>query len=94
MNYALLNLINLIFDILVLLIFVEVIGSWIMAARVRLPDAIYRLLEVVHAITGPLMEPIRRIIPPLGGLDLSPIIALILLQVVQRLLISVLVGIR
>lgn len=94
MNYALLNLINLVFDILFLLIFIEVIGSWVMAARVRLPDAIYRLLEVVHAIVGPLMEPIRRLIPPLGGLDLSPLIALILLQVIQRLLISVLVGFR
>ncbi len=94
MNYALLNLINLIFDILVFLILIEVIGSWVLAARVRLPDALYRLLEVVHAITGPIMEPIRRLIPPLGGLDLSPLIALILLQVAQRLLISVLVGFR
>ncbi|MCX7670920.1 MAG: YggT family protein [Anaerolineae bacterium] len=94
MNYALLSLINLIFDILILLIFVEVIGSWVLAARVRLPDAIYRLLEVVHAITGPIMEPIRRVIPPLGGLDLSPLIALILLQIIQRLLVSVLVGLR
>lgn len=94
MNYALLSLINLIFDILVLLIFVDVIGSWVLAARVRLPDGAYRLLEVVHTIISPIVEPIRRVIPPLGGLDLSPIIALILLQVVQRLLISVLAGFR
>ncbi|MEJ5200132.1 MAG: YggT family protein [Anaerolineae bacterium] len=94
MNYALLSLINLIFDILVLLIFIDVIGSWVLAARVRLPDAAYRLLEVVHTIISPIVEPIRRMIPPLGGLDLSPIIALILLQVVQRLLISVLAGFR
>ena len=40
------------------------------------------------------MVPIRRVIPPLGGLDMSPIIALVGLQVIQRLLASVLIGMR
>jgi YggT family protein len=94
MNYNLFGLINLIFEILSLLILVDVIGSWILAARVQLPDAIYRLLEVVHTVTAPILGPIRRLIPPLGGLDLSPIVALIGLQVLQRLLVSVMYGLR
>lgn len=94
MNYGLLSLVNLIFEILSLLILVDVIGSWIVAARVQLPDALYRLLEVVHTVTSPILGPIRRLIPPLGGLDLSPIVALIGLQVLQRLLVSVMYGLR
>jgi len=93
-NYAVINLINLIFDILILLIFVDVIGSWVVALRIRLPDAVFRLLEVVHSLIAPIMEPVRRIIPPIGGLDLSPIVVLIGLQVIQRVLLSVLAGFR
>ena len=47
------------------------------ASRTKLPDVVYTILAVVHRITSPIMEPIRRVIPPLGGLDMSPIIALI-----------------
>jgi YggT family protein len=90
----LISLLNLIFDILIFLIFVDVIGSWIRALRVQLPDALYRLLDLVHTIIAPILEPVRRIIPPIGGLDLSPIVALIGLQVIQRVLFSVLYGLR
>ncbi len=94
MSYALIGLLNLVFDVLIFLIFVDVIGSWIQALRVQLPDAIYRLLHMVHSIVAPILEPVRRIIPSIGGLDLSPIVTLIGLQVIQRLLISALYGLR
>jgi YggT family protein len=93
-SYAIISLLNLVFEILTLLIFVDVIGSWILAMRVQLPDSIRRLLSLVHSITGPILEPARRLIPPIGGLDLSPFVTLIALQVLQRLLISVLIGLR
>ena len=92
--YPALSLINLLFEILSILILVDVLGSWILASRTKLPDVIYTILAVVHRITSPIMEPIRRVIPPLGGLDMSPIIALVGLQVIQRLLVSVLIGMR
>ena len=94
MIYPALSLINFLFQILSILILVDVLGSWILAARVQLPDVIYTILTLIHRITSPLMEPIRRVIPPLGGLDMSPIIALIGLQVIQKLLVSVLIGMR
>ena len=94
MNYGVFGLVNLIFEILSLLILVDVIGSWVLAARVQLPNAIYRFLGVVHMVTSPILGPIRRVIPSLGGLDLSPIVALIALQVLQRLLVSVMIGLR
>ena len=91
---GIIGLINLIFQVLSILILVDVIGSWILAARVQLPDVLYRLLAMVHMVTAPILEPIRRIIPPLAGLDMSPIIALIALQVLQQLLVSVLYGLH
>ena len=94
MIYPALSLINFLFQILSILILVDVLGSWILAARVQLPDVIYTILALIHRITSPLMEPIRRVIPPLGGLDMSPIIALVGLQVIQKLLVSVLIGMR
>ncbi len=42
-------------------------------------------------IMEPLLAPIRRVVPPLGPLDLSPLVLLLLIQVIAQLLISVIV---
>jgi YggT family protein len=42
------------------------------------------LTRLFHELTEPVLGPIRRIVPPMGMFDLSPIIALLLLQVLQR----------
>jgi YggT family protein len=43
-------------------------------------------------IVGPLIAPIRKVIPPLGMIDISPIILLLLIQVVAYLLVSLIAG--
>ena len=91
MTRILANAINLIVQIFSILILVEVLASWITVANVRLPDPILRLLEIISQITGVILNPIRRVIPSIGGLDISPIVALLLLDVVRRLLISLLI---
>jgi YggT family protein len=78
-------IINGIFTILYILILVDVLGSWLVVSRLRLPNWVFDLLGAVHSIISPLLDPIRRIIPSMGGLDLSPIIALFLLQILQSL---------
>lgn len=90
MNLVLIRAINLIVEVMSMLILIEVIASWVMVANVRLPDMVIRLLQTISSITGVVLNPIRRFIPSLGGLDLSPIIALLLLDVVRRLLVSLL----
>lgn len=92
MNFALYQIVSILIEIFTVLILIDVIGSWILVARVNLPDGIYRVLEVVRSITGVVLNPLRRVIPSLGGLDLTPIIALLLLDVLRRLLASVLLG--
>lgn len=55
-------------------IFVQVILSWVNPASPLAP--------VVAALTRPLLRPIQRIVPPIGMVDLSPLVALLLLQLV------------
>jgi len=68
--------------ILMFAIFVQVVASWVA------PGAYNPALSLVDSITYPLLKPLRSLLPPLGGLDLSPMVALILLQLAQMLLVA------
>ena len=63
-------------------IFVQIIASWVN------PHSYHPILAVAHSISNPIMAPARRIIPPIGGLDLSPILVLLFLQFSLRLIAS------
>jgi YggT family protein len=91
MTYLLARTINLIFQVFIVLILVDVIGSWLVYARLRLPDWLVRILQAVNSITGVVLNPIRRLIPSVGGLDLSPIIALVLLDLLRRFIVNALI---
>lgn len=71
---ALLNLLRL-------AIIVSAILSWLLAFDVinYRNRFVASLAEALDRITGPVLAPLRRIIPPLGGIDITPIIALILI---------------
>jgi len=62
--------------IYVVIMLVYAVVSWIPSIRGRWTDYVAMLVE-------PVLRPVRRIIPPLGGLDLSFLIVIILLQVVD-----------
>jgi YggT family protein len=76
--YAVFRFLNWIIYGFMGLLIIEVIFSWIY------PHA--PLAPFVHALNDPLLRPLRRLIPPVGGLDLSVLVALILLQIVKYLL--------
>lgn len=85
MGSAILFLLNAAIQIIVLVVIVSAILSWLIAfdvINVRNP-AVYRFAAALDGITAPLLAPIRRFVPPLGGLDLSPIILILLLQALQ-----------
>ncbi len=75
------NFLNLLFTVLYFAILVRILLSWIPMSQ---DNAIIRLL---NQITEPILAPARRIIPPMGGIDFSPMIVLLLLYMVQRLLL-------
>jgi YggT family protein len=82
----LIQLIDLIFTLLSFAIIAHAILSWLPIDRYSNPVA--RLLD---QITAPILEPLRRVIPPIGMMDVTPIVALILLQVLQALIHNLLV---
>jgi YggT family protein len=79
---AFLFLFNNLIGLVILVVIVNAIISWLVAFDVinlRNPT-MYRVVRTLDAITEPLLRPIRRVLPSLGGMDLSPIILLLLLQ--------------
>ena len=74
--------INVLAGALTLAIFVRVILSWIPNAR--LP---FGLGEFVFGVSEPILSPIRRAMPFLGGIDFSPFIALLAIQILSGLLL-------
>jgi YggT family protein len=67
------------------LIILEAVFSWIN------PHA--PLAPFVRALNQPLMRPLRRIIPLIGNIDLSPLVALVLLQIALRLITALLTSV-
>ena len=84
------RIVALLFDLYTGAILLQVLGSWLLLAQVRLPLWVYNLLQAIDQITAPLLRPIRRLLPSVAGLDLSPLIALLLLQILEWLLLSLL----
>ena len=71
---------------------VALIASWLVGfGIINAYNPIARsVLRALHGLTEPLLAPIRRMMPALGGLDLSPLIALILIYFLQRLIVRML----
>lgn len=72
---------------LTLAIFARVILSWVPA---RLP---WGLGDFVLSVTEPILTPIRRALPFMGGIDFSPFIAVIAIQAIASILLRILVQI-
>jgi YggT family protein len=74
-------------QLLVLLVVVSVILSYFM-------DPYHPVRRSIDSVVEPMLAPIRRVVPLIGVLDLSPLILIILLQVVSNLLVSFLLTLR
>lgn len=77
--FALLKCIVLTINLYTLSLFVQAILSW-MGPGGRNPAA-----EILWSLNEPLLAPVRRFIPPIGGFDLSPLAVMLALQVLIRL---------
>lgn len=82
---ALQYIFNALINLYIIVIFVSVILSWlihfnVINGRNQLVDAIGR---TCYALTEPALRPIRRLLPSLGGIDISPILLLIGLNALQ-----------
>jgi len=68
-------------------IIIEVILSWVTP-----PGSYNPVAPLVQRMNAPLLRPVRRLIPPLGGVDLSPLFVLLGLQVLKMLVMPLLTG--
>ncbi len=68
-------------QLLSLLVVVRVLLSWVPSV-----DYGHPLIMLIVRITDPVLQPVRRLLPPVGGLDLSPVIAILLLNLVGQFL--------
>jgi YggT family protein len=59
--------------------------SWLVVAGMR-HELLFRLNQVLGVITEPIIAPIRRFIPPLGAIDITPMVAIIILVIIVRVL--------
>lgn len=78
-------IVNTVADLYVFVIIAMVIMSWLISFNVinrhnQIVDIIWRTLT---SLTEPLLRPIRNMLPAMGGLDLSPLVLLILIKAVQ-----------
>jgi len=87
--YALIGIISLIITLLIWIIVIQAILSWLVAFNVinTYNGFVRQLLYGLHRITEPLLRPIRRILPDLGGLDFSPMVLILILIALRDYLI-------
>ena len=87
MLYALFSIVDMILQLLVWIIIIQVILSWLVAFRViNLQSNFVRtVVEALERITAPLYRPIRRLMPDFGGIDFSPIVLILLIQILRKL---------
>ena len=83
--WLILNLLNLYFYV----ILITVIMSWLIGFNVinGANPYVRQIGYALHRLTEPLLRPIRRFLPDLGGIDISPIFLLLALQFLQYLIV-------
>jgi YggT family protein len=77
--------INLLAQVITILVIAKVILSYFMSPY-------HPIRETVDRMVNPMLEPIRRIMPSTGMIDFSPLILLVLMQLLRRFLVSFLIG--
>ena len=76
MSYLLIKLLNIYFYIII----ARALMSWFN------PSPYNPIVRFVYILTEPVLGPIRRVVPPIGGLDLSPMVVFLIILLLQRVL--------
>jgi YggT family protein len=90
MAYAVVNLLLTIIDLYWYVVIAMAVMSWLIAFDVvnMRSQAVYSIWRALNALTQPLLQPIRRILPDFGGMDLSPIVLLLGLSFLKDLIVK------
>ncbi|NWF79679.1 MAG: YggT family protein [Chloroflexi bacterium] len=82
MSGFLVTFISLLFNVLLFAILGRVLISWID------PMGNMRVTQILREITEPILAPIRSVLPSIGMIDLSPLVAILLIQLLQSLVLG------
>ncbi|MBA3581227.1 MAG: YggT family protein [Gammaproteobacteria bacterium] len=82
--FAFIDLVKFLFQFYFFSILIQVILSWVQPGDMNYTSIL------LHQINRPLLNPVQKLLPPMGGFDLSPMIVLLLLQVAQMLIMPLL----
>ncbi|MEJ5338893.1 MAG: YggT family protein [Aquificaceae bacterium] len=74
------GILSFLINLLIILVLLHAVGSWIPKIRES------KFYERLDSLIAPLLSPIRKIVPPAGGLDFSPLILLFILYLIKYLL--------
>jgi YggT family protein len=78
------EIVGLAFTFLWIVVLADVIVAWVL-------DPFHPVRRFLDSIVQPMLDPIRRIIPPVSGIDFSPLVLLIVLNIARRLVVGVLI---
>ncbi len=86
--YSVLLLVDTVIDIYIWLLIISVILSWLVAFNIVNTSnrIVYVIGESLFCITEPALRPIRRFLPSLGGIDISPVVLILALIFLRNLL--------
>lgn len=87
---SLISLILTIINLYIWVLIASAVLSWLLAFNVLNTHNrfVYLLSDFLYRITEPALRPIRRIVPLLGGVDVSPVVLILLLIFVQNLIVE------
>lgn len=86
MIQLLITLVGYATNIFSILILARVILSWVSH------DPANQLVAIVHRLTEPVLGPVRNFLPSMGGMDFTPMVVLLTIQIMERFLVRFLIG--
>ena len=89
MEAYLVQFVDILSTVLSIALLIRVISSWF---NVGPTSPLFPILNIVNQVTEPILAPIRRVLPRLGMLDLSPMVALLLLTFIRSVFVRIITG--
>ncbi|MFM2042162.1 MAG: hypothetical protein RLY86_738 [Pseudomonadota bacterium] len=87
---SLFQLLYVVLDVFVWVLIISAILSWLIAFNVlnTRNQFVYTVSDMLYRLTEPVLRPVRRLLPNLGGIDISPIIVILLIFFLQSLMVN------
>ena len=89
MEAYLVQFVTILSTVLYIALLIRVFSSWF---NVGPTSPLFPILNIVNQVTEPILAPIRRVLPRLGMLDLSPMVALLLLTFIRSVIVRIITG--